>query len=226
MQHRREFLQLGLGLVVAGGSLSETQAQTPNCESTPKQPEGPFYPIDGKLGHDADLTRLKGGLPVAQGQIVYIAGTVTDQKCRPILGATVEIWQACATGRYDHPSDTSTAPLDPHFQYSGFSITNAAGEYMFKTILPGAYPAGDGWVRPPHVHFKVFRLGYIELITQMYFAGQSLNDRDLILQRIPKSARNRVVVNFQRPKKSGYEPGALVGEFDVSLIKAQRRPTT
>ena len=219
MQHRREFLQLGLGLAVTGSALSQAQAQAPACKSTPIQPEGPFYPVDGKLGSDADLTRVKKGHPVAQGQIIYISGIIKDQQCRPIEGATVEIWQACATGRYDHPSDPNTAPLDPHFQYSGFSITNKAGEYMFKTILPGAYPAGDGWTRPPHIHFKVFRLGYIELITQMYFAGQSLNDRDLILQRLSKSSQKQVVVDFQIPKATGFEPGSLLGEFDVSLSK-------
>ncbi|MBX9769193.1 MAG: hypothetical protein K2X47_18095 [Bdellovibrionales bacterium] len=220
MNQRREFLQLGLGLAVAGAVGSQAQAQSPSCRVTPIQPEGPFYPVDGKLGSDADLTRVKSGQPTAQGQVVYISGIIQDAQCRPIEGATVEIWQACATGRYDHPSDPNTAPLDPHFQYSGYSITNRAGEYMFKTIVPGAYPAGDGWIRPPHIHYKVYKLGYIELITQMYFAGQTLNDRDLILQRLSKAGQKQVIVDFAPPKASGFEPGALLGQFNVSLDRA------
>lgn len=220
MNQRRNFLQLGLGLAVTGAVASKGEAQASLCKGTPIQPEGPFYPVDGKLGADADLTRIKNGQPPAQGQVVYITGVIQDAQCRPIEGATVEIWQACATGRYDHPSDPNTAPLDPNFQYSGYSMTNKAGEYMFKTILPGAYPAGNGWIRPPHIHYKVFKLGYVELITQMYFAGQTLNDRDLILQRLSKSGQKQVVVSFTAPTQSGFEPGSLLGQFNVSMDKA------
>ena len=66
-------------------------------------------------------------------------------------------------------------------------MTDTQGRYRFRTIIPGAYQASGDWKRPPHVHFKVSRLGYIELITQMYFAGESLNDNDLILKRLKKS---------------------------------------
>ena len=40
----------------------------------------------------------------------------------------------------------------------------------------------DDWQRPPHIHFKVSKRGYAELITQMYFAGQPLNQQDRLLQ--------------------------------------------
>lgn len=122
---------------------------------TPSQPEGPFYPITPQSDKDTDLTRVEGLSGSAKGQIILVQGIVSDEKCIPIRGARVEIWQACATGRYNHPGDESGLELDDHFQYWGIATTDAYGEYYFKTILPGSYPAGEGWIRPPHIHFKI-----------------------------------------------------------------------
>ncbi len=67
-------------------------------------------------------------------------GIVQDLSCRPVAGVNVEIWQACASGRYNNERDPNPAPLDPNFRYWGETFTDAAGAYEFKTILPGAYP--------------------------------------------------------------------------------------
>jgi protocatechuate 3,4-dioxygenase beta subunit len=102
--------------------------------------------------------------------------------------------------------------MDPDFRYWGETFTDADGAYWFKTIIPGAYPAGEGWTRPPHIHFRVARLGFAELITQMYFKGNGWNDADLILQAIPAHERDSVIVDFS--------PGALgvpEGTFDITL---------
>jgi protocatechuate 3,4-dioxygenase beta subunit len=163
-------------------------------EKTPAQTEGPFYPIKSQLDTDADLVVVKGARSSAKGKIIFVQGVVTDQHCRPVKGALVEIWQACESGRYNHPSDPNTAPLDPNFQYWGKAVTDANGNYRFRTIIPGAYPADTDWVRPPHIHFKVSKKGYLELITQMYFAGESLNQTDKILNRLSKSQQQEVIV--------------------------------
>jgi len=43
-------------------------------------------------------------------------------------------------------------------------------------------------MRPPHLHFEV--TGKINrLITQMYFPGEPLNDKDLLLQNIRAQTR-------------------------------------
>ena len=116
---------------------------------------------------------------------MLVQGRVLDSQCRPIAGADVEIWQACASGRYNNPKDDNPAAIDPHFKYWGETRTDANGAYQFKTIVPGAYPADTDWMRPPHIHFKVSRLGFHELVTQMYFAGNPLNDQDQILKDVP-----------------------------------------
>jgi protocatechuate 3,4-dioxygenase beta subunit len=184
-----------------------------SCGLTPTQMEGPFYPGENEFRAENDLTQVPGRPRPAKGQVVRIQGIVQDESCRPIENANVEIWQACASGKYHHANDPNPAPLDPDFKYWGEAFTDSRGSYEFRTIIPGAYPAGDGWVRPPHIHYKVSRLGYHELTTQMYFAGDPLNQKDRILLSLPPEERARVIVPFL---PSG-EPRVLVGSFKITM---------
>ena len=220
MKSRRLFLsQSSLALAALTGIASKAQSAGLTCELTPRQPKGPFYPVVNQADKDTDLTSVLGRTGRAQGQVVWVGGVVRNSDCEVVEGALVEIWQACATGRYNHPNDpNTTAALDPDFQYWGRAVTDAAGVYRFKTILPGSYPADRDWVRPPHIHFRVLKRGYHELITQMYFAGQSLNDADRILQSLSADDQKRSIVDF-RPNHTG----ELEGTFDIQ-IKAVGTP--
>jgi protocatechuate 3,4-dioxygenase beta subunit len=164
---------------------------------------------------NADLVVMTGKNQTARGEIIIVQGQVTDQKCKPVQGVLVEIWQACHTGRYNHHADPNTAELDPNFQYWGKAVTDVQGNYRFRTILPGAYPADDTWVRPPHIHFKISKLGYIELITQMYFANNVLNEQDLILKRLSAEQQKRVVIELK--SQDGLPHPA--GQFDIQIEK-------
>ena len=120
---------------------------------------------------------------MAKGRIIIVEGRVLDSGGRPIENATVDLWQANAAGRYRHPRDRNAAPLDPNFQ--GWAVVQSGknGQFRFKTVLPGQYPAAADWIRPPHIHFKISKSGFKELVTQMYFPGQPLNDVDLLLMQ-------------------------------------------
>lgn len=222
---RRHFLRSSL--TISAGALAVTgflpKALAATCGLTPPQTPGPFYPGEANMKPVNDLTRVEGHAQRALGQVIYVAGKVVDQQCRAVAGANVEIWQACASGKYNSAKDPNPAPLDPNFRYWGETDTDAEGNYLFKTIIPGAYPADPSinWVRPPHIHVKVSRLGYRELITQMYFKGDALNEKDLILEEIPRADWERVVVDFQ-PAGPGFEPGALLGNFEIRLQKVGR----
>ena len=219
---RRALLTTGLGTAAGlmAGRLSASPV-APTCPgTTPPQVEGPFYPTRDHEDEDRDLTQVKGRTERAAGDIIYVSGRVLDEACRPIEGAPVDIWQANTWGRYDHEQDAGNPrALDPNFQSWAELVTDAEGRYSFKTIKPGSYPVDDqGWIRPPHIHFKVSRRGYQELITQMYFAGEPLNEPDQIRKALAPEEREHVTVEF-RPAPPDLEPGAQVGTFDITLRK-------
>jgi protocatechuate 3,4-dioxygenase beta subunit len=68
------------------------------------------------------------------------------------------------------------------------------------------------WVRPPHLHFKVAKRGYRELITQMFFAGDALNAKDALFLELTPDERQRVAVEF-RPRNGG----AAAGDFTMVI---------
>jgi protocatechuate 3,4-dioxygenase beta subunit len=212
---RRAFLTRGLAAVATGTIMKSAIGDS--CPIlTPPQTSGPFYPGEREFGQDVDLTRVPGSNRRAVGEVIYVKGRIVDHLCRPVVNANVEIWQACASGRYNSPKDPNPASLDPDFRYWAETFTNQKGEYMFKTIIPGVYPADENWDRPPHIHFRVAKTGFRDLVTQMYFKDHPLNDLDLILQSIPGEQRETVVVDFQ-DSLPGFEPGAKTGFFEIVL---------
>jgi len=218
---RRGLLGAGAGAaagLVAHRLVGETSAG-PGCgDPTAPQTPGPYYPSRDRPDEDPDLTQVRGRPGRAAGEIHYVHGRVLDEACKPVAGALVEIWQANSWGRYDHERDVGNPrPLDPNFQSWAEILTDKEGGFRFKTIKPGGYPVDDsGWVRPPHIHFRVSRRGYHELVTQMYFAGEPLNALDRIREALDPEDRDRVTVAFE-PASANVEAGARVGRFDITL---------
>jgi|SRR6056297_221918 protocatechuate 3,4-dioxygenase beta subunit len=190
---RRALLTAGAGL--AAGAAGPAIAAGVRAV-TPANPEGPFYPKHQQSDKDADLTVIEGQEQRAEGRVIRVTGQVLDEEGRPIAGALVDVWQANTWGRYHHEDDNATAPVDPGFQGWSMIRTDADGRYAFRTVKPGAYEVGGDWTRPPHIHFRVSRRGYHELTTQMYFAGETLNEKDRLLQSVPAADRDLLVVEF------------------------------
>ena len=209
-----------LGLAVAGGGLAMAGgvravfAQA--LRRTPDQILGPFYPVVKPLDQDADLTTIAGKPGRAEGQVIHVMGRVVTVAGHPVPGARLEIWQANTHGRYTHPSDTNPAPLDPHFEGFAVLTTDAEGRYRFKTIKPGAYPAGPDRMRPPHIHFEVTGQSN-RLVTQLYFAGEPLNDTDPFLQGVGPN-KERLIVPLGPPTPE-LEPDARVAVWDIVLAQ-------
>lgn len=175
-----------LGKLVGFGGLALTGsvfAQESKNVFTPWMDSGPFYPVLKPLDVDADLTIVKGKKTRAEGKIVHVTGRVINQNGEPVKGARIEIWQANKYGRYLHPSDPNTAPLDPNFQGSAVIKTDSDGRYRFKTIKPGEYPISATEVRTPHIHFEIEGKTN-RITTQMFFPNEPLNDKDTFLQNL------------------------------------------
>ena len=213
---RRTILKMGLGISIVpitGASCSNSSQPTKQTW-TPRQAEGPFYPVHEQEDKDADLTLIQGNNEPASGEIIHVRGRVLDMNGDAIKNAFIEIWQANAKGRYRHYKDPNKAAIDPNFQGWGMVKTDAEGRYSFTTIKPGAYGVDEKWTRPPHIHYKVSRRGYQEITTQMYFAGEELNDSDALLQNVAEESRDSLVVDFHEVD------GLPSGHFPIVLAKA------
>jgi len=219
---RRQLFR-SVGVTSAVGGMLGSRTLLAACGVTPTQTEGPFYPVREQLDENNDLTtKDPGSGAAAKGEIVYIIGKVQDTNCRPVARAVVEMWQADSLGHYNHPSDTEDPKLlDANFQYWGRTVSSKDGRFLFKTIVPKEYFSGTpGWIRPPHLHYKVAHAQFKTLTTQMYFKGHPLNDTDEILKALtPEQRRSVIVPFFNADEKLGYQAGSQVGEFVITLSK-------
>lgn len=186
----KKSLALTAGAVGAGFTLTNPTKDT--CALTPRQELGPFPTMKfrSQADHDIDLTQLTGQPGKATGEVMIVRGKILDTNCQPIAGAIVEIWQANHHGKYRHEFDDSGVS-DPNFQGWGQAITNARGEYQFKTIKPGLYGR-----RARHIHYKVSKRGYHELVTQLYFDGEERNKTDGILNSFTHEEQMRLMGKF------------------------------
>lgn len=174
--------QVAIALVAAPWVWTGAGAQpAERLRPTPRQTEGPFYPVALPADTDHDLLR-NGALRYTHGTPAWVQGTVVDTDGRPLAGAQVEIWQCDQAGHYHHPQDGSNA--DPAFQGFGRVTLGRDGAWRFHTLRPAPY-AG----RTPHIHLKV-RLGQRELLTtQLYVEGDPGNARDFLWRRLDAPGR-------------------------------------
>ena len=193
----------------------QASAQT-TLKPTGQETLGPFYPVRAPASHDTDMTHFPGRKSGrALGQVIQLTGRVLDTSGRPLPKAALTVWQANAAGRYTNPVDNNPAPLDDNF-LGVVSFTVAAdGSYRLRTVKPGAYPEPSGTLRTPHVHFDVVNADY-RLITQMYFPGEALNGKDLLLSTL--AARHRDPASSICKPTMTSEPGVQAFTFDIVLL--------
>ena len=191
---RRRLIKSAAGLVttLAAHSLGASTLLTP------RQTAGPFYPDRLPLDDDNDLTRVNGQEATARGEISDLHGRLLDRNGDPIAGVRIEIWQCDANGRYRHPRDPGRAPIDPGFQGFGHTLSDAEGNYRFRTIRPVPYPG-----RTPHIHVAVRPPGEEPFVTQFYVAGEARNADDFLFQRIPAEQHPLVLMDFVEGTEAG-----------------------
>lgn len=117
----------------------------------------------------------------ATGISLEVRGKVLDTAGAPIKDAVIHVWLADPRGIYDN-QDKQGRPLKlpPNQQkLRGQVSTDAQGDYSFRSLRPGNYPLGNGQMRPAHIHILIEAPGYKTLITQLYFADDPFNQKDL-----------------------------------------------
>jgi protocatechuate 3,4-dioxygenase alpha subunit len=158
---------------------------------TGSQTVGPFF-HDCLLRDGADCPVLV--TPTTAGERIRIVGRVIDGDGLGVPDAMIEIWQANAAGRYNHPADTRDLPLDPSFTGYGRTGTDADGTFQFETIKPGAVPFDDQRLQAPHIGVTVFARGLLNhLCTRLYFADEPANAADPILLLVPAERRATLI---------------------------------
>ncbi|HXH02124.1 MAG TPA: protocatechuate 3,4-dioxygenase subunit alpha, partial [Candidatus Competibacteraceae bacterium] len=133
----------------------------------------------------------------------------------PLRDALLEIWQANAAGRYNHPADTQDKPLDESFRGWGRACTDfETGVYSFETIKPGPVIGRHGREMAPHINFWIVARGInIGLNTRMYFSDEAAaNAKDPVLNLIEWEVRRKTLI-AQREERDGQ----VLYRFDIHL---------
>ena len=178
---------------------------------TPKQTEGPFYPVKMPLDTDNDLLIINDNITAAVGQVTYLTGKVTDIKGNPIRNAMVEIWQVDNNAAYLHSGSDNYAKRDTNFQGFGRFVTGVTGEYAFRTIKPVPYPG-----RTAHIHVAIKMKGQPKFTTQCYIKGAAGNAGDGVLKAITdKKQLDSIVIPFA--PLPGSKIGELTARFDIVM---------
>ena len=188
---------------------------------TPSQTAGPYVHI-GLAPHAAGIDfygderwHVLAGHG-AKGQRIRIEGTIYDGTGSPVRDALVEIWQANALGRHDHPDDTQDKPLDPAFRGFGRAASDSeTGLWWFETVKPGPVPGRHGGDMAPHVSVAVFARGInVHLNTRIYFDDEAdANAADPVLRMVEQPQRRETLI----ARRDGERGGLPVYRFDIRL---------
>src|SRR5262245_18807698 len=90
-------------------------------KETASQTAGPYVHI-GLIPHMAGFEIFEknfGNVLVSantKGERIVVEGRVFDGAGTPLRDVLLEIWQANAAGRHNHPDDASSQPLDDDFR--------------------------------------------------------------------------------------------------------------
>ena len=177
-----------------------------SLQATTSQTVGPYFKI-GLQWLNCDNLVGEG----VSGERVTIQGRVFDGDGVPVPDAVVEIWQANAHGKYNHPEDTQKKLLEPGFKGFGRVPVSPEGLFRFATIKPGPVPGPEGKEQAPHLSVSVFMRGVLRrLVSRIYFPDEPRNDTDFILNLVEPARRSTLIA-----KKTAGAPGAL--EWNVVL---------
>ena len=162
---------------------------------TPSQTIGPFFrPALFRSGDDSLATAK------SRGERITIEGCVLDGDASPVSDALIELWQANAEGRYQHPDDAQEKLIDPEFRGFGRAATDERGRFRFYTIKPGAVSGQDSVLQAPHINVSVFARGLLKrLVTRIYFPDEAMNRADVVLNGVPADRRSTLIARVERP---------------------------
>jgi protocatechuate 3,4-dioxygenase alpha subunit len=192
----------------------------PYLKETASQTAGPYVHI-GLIPQMAGFDIFEKNFgpvltgPNTPGERITLEGRVFDGSGTPLRDVLLEIWQANAAGRYNHPADQQPGPLDDDFSgwgRGGSDFDN--GLIRFETVKPGAVTERDGRLHAPHINVWIVARGInIGLNTRIYFSDEgNANAADPVLNLIEPPVRRATLV-----AQRGEREGKVVYHFDIHL---------
>ncbi len=145
-----------------------------NGEETTANLLGPFW----RAG--APMTPNGGSIvrSPTPGTPLYFTGHVKDRQGRPVAGANVDVWHASTVGLYENQD-----PTQADWNLRGRFITDANGDFAYRSIKPAGYPVpsntvteqllfaqGRHGMRPAHLHSLIYKEGFKTQASQVYSA--------------------------------------------------------
>lgn len=125
------------------------------CSPTPPDAFGPF----------------ERGMPPRRAHIgtghVLTGVVLSAFDCRPIAGATLELWQSNKAGRYTRAG-------------SGTVVTTGSGRFRFEGPYPPSYEG-----RPAHIHLRVSARSHETLLTR-YVPARGARRGNIRLVLVPE----------------------------------------
>ena len=174
---------------------------------TPSQTVGPYFRIGLTWKHPRP--RIAG--PQAKGERVHLTCRVLDGDGAPINDSMLEIWQADADGKYNHPDDPQQKAADPECHGFGRMGTNEEGKCEFETVKPGRVPGAGNALQAPHLNLAVYARGMLkQFFTRIYFAGDPANPEDPVLISVPEERRQTLLAQPDPAHPGGWR-------FDVHM---------
>lgn len=175
------------GLASAGTpTAARAPLRLPSCIVRPSQTEGPYF-VDTELDR-SDIRSDPADGSVCEGarlDLEFHVSSLDPQRCEPLPGALVDVWQCDAAGVYSGVED-----INDRFDTTGkrflrgHQVTDGQGVARFTTIYPGWYRG-----RTVHIHFKIRTNpggaeGH-EFTSQLYF-DDAFTDR--VFEALPYAA--------------------------------------
>jgi catechol 1,2-dioxygenase len=188
---------------------------------------GPFWRDDQPLSASGD-TLLRSPTP---GSGLVVRASLEDGNGRPVAGAEIDVWHSSPEGLYENQD-----PGQAEMNLRGRFISDQAGRFDFRSIMPAGYPIPvDGPVgdlvratrrhnfRPAHLHFMVYKPGFKTRISQVYAPDDEHIDSD-----VQFGVTRALIGNYMRHDEPSPELGfaapwyALDQRFTLEAGEARR----
>jgi protocatechuate 3,4-dioxygenase beta subunit len=153
---------------VSGAGPSSRCSPTPGDHSQGPPTAGADTPSTVRLGPGMDLPVTADAIAISRkGQPLVLSGVVRGRDCRPLSGATIQVWHTDADGDYGPGHGTSGLRC---CYLTGLLRTDSEGRYRIETVMPGHYRGVDP-PPPAHIHFAARHPQAGQILTELDFAG-------------------------------------------------------